>query len=253
MKARAAVAVAALLAMTACTSSPVEPETSRSDNAAALNAQLGMAYLQQGNLAIAKEKLERAEKQNPHDPNVHSALALLYERLGKPQQVDEHYHAAVRLAPQDPDISNNYAVFLCKSGRTEEGVRRFMDAARNPLYRTPEAAYTNAGVCLREAKRLDEADVNFKRALQVRPNFAEAAFQLGELQLDRGNLNGARTQVDEYLAAFEATPDLLLLGARAATALGDRLAAEKYARRLRLEFPDSRQQRELSDLKRNPG
>jgi type IV pilus assembly protein PilF len=212
-----------------------------------------MAYLQRGDLAVAKEKLERAEKQNPRDPNVHSALALLYERLGKPEQVDAHYRTAARLAPQNPDILNNYAVFLCKNGRTEEGVKRFLEAARNPLYRTPEAAYTNVGVCLRKANRLDEADNNFKRALQVRPNFAEAAYQLSDLQFGRGQLSDARTRVDQYLAAFNATPDLLLLGVRTAHALGDRLAAEKYARRLRVEFPGSQQVRALPDLNRNPG
>jgi type IV pilus assembly protein PilF len=242
-----------LLLIVACAGTPHDPERSAKSNAAAVNTQLGIAYLRQGQLALAKEKLERAEKQNPRDPNVHSALALLNERLGKPAEVDRHYRTAVRLAPQNPDISNNYAVYLCRSGRTEEGMRRFLDAARNPLYRTPEAAYANAGVCLRNAKRFEEAQANFKRALEIRPNFAEAVFQLGELQLDRGNVTDARTQVDRFLSAFEATPDLLLLAVRATHALGDRLAAERYARRLRLEFPESRQTRAIPDLSRNPG
>jgi len=252
MKARFTAVVGALL-VAGCGSSPVEPETSRSDNAAALNEQLGMAYLRQGNLAVAKEKLERAVKQNPRNANVHSTLALLYEQLGKPALVDEHYRAAVRLAPQNSDISNNYAVFLCRSGRTEEGVRRFLEAAANRLYRTPEAAYTNAGVCLRQAKRLDEAEANFKRAVQARPNFAEAAYQLADLQFERGHPNEARAQVDRYLSAFEATPDLLLLGVRVAHSQGDRLTAEKYARRLRVEFPGSPQMRAIPELNRNPG
>src|SRR5687768_12946710 len=236
-----------------CAGGPVERETSRSDNAAALNAQLGMAYLRQGDLVVAKEKLERAERQNPRDANVHSALALLYERINQPEKVDEHYRAAVRLEPQNSDFSNNYAIYLCKTNRTEEGVRRFLEAARNPLYRTPEAAYTNAGVCLRNAKRYEEADTNFKRALKLRPNFAEAAYQLGDLQIDRGRPGDARAQVDQYLAAFDATPDLLLLGVRAAQAAGDRLAAEKYARRLRVEFPGSQQTRAIPGLSQNPG
>lgn len=247
----AAVAAAALLG--SCSSSPVRQEKSRGDNAADFNVQLGIAYLQQGNLPVAKEKLERAEKQNPRDPNVHNGLGLLYERLGRSADADAHYRTAVRLAPQNPDISNNYAIFLCQNGRADEGVRRFLDAARNPLYRTPEAAYTNAGVCQRNAKHLDEAEANLKRALQIRPNFAEAAFQLGDLQFERGRLNDARLQVEQYLASFDATADLLLLGVRTAHALGDRLAAEKYARRLRVEFPGSQQMRAIPELSRNPG
>jgi len=124
------------------------------EKAGELNKQLGTEYLRKGNLALAKEKLERAEKYNPRDAELHSVLAVLYERLGNPKEVDDHYKAAVRLAPKDPQISNNYAVYLCRNGRTDEGVKRFIEAAQNPLYRTPEIAFSNAGVCLRSAKRL---------------------------------------------------------------------------------------------------
>lgn len=251
---RALLAALAALSLIACTSTmPGSQQSTPRDNASSYNVQLGIAYLQQGNLPVAKEKLERAEKQNPRDPHVHSALALLYERLGKPALVDEHYRTAVRLAPEDPDILNNYAVYLCKTNRAEDGVKRFLEAARNPLYGTPAAAYTNAGVCLRNARKLDEAEANFRLALRSRPNFAEAAYQLGELDMERGRPASTRVQIDTYLAAFAATPDLLLLGVRASQAQGDRMAAEQYARRLRAEFPGSRQTRSLPELIRNPG
>ena len=108
----------------------------------------------------------------------------------------------MRLAPQNPDISNNYAIYLCQNGRTDEGVRRFLDAARNPLYRTPEAAYTNAGVCLRNAKHSMRRKRISSARCRSRPNFAEAAFQLGDLQFERGRLNDARQQVEQYLAVL---------------------------------------------------
>ena len=46
--------------------------------------QLGIAYLHEGNLALAKEKLDKAVKQNPNNAEVHSVRALLYERLDSP-------------------------------------------------------------------------------------------------------------------------------------------------------------------------
>jgi len=179
-------------------------------------------------------------------------LAVLYQRLGIPKEVDRHYQAAIRLAPKDPQINNNYAVYLCQSGRTTEGVHRFEETAGNALYRTPWVAYTNAGVCLRTAKRNAEAIRDFKQALLVRPNFAEAAFQLADLQLQEGNLTEARAQVDGYLGSFEQTPDLLLLGVRIARAQNDRVAAVLYARKLRLDFPTSAQAKALAELERNP-
>lgn len=225
---------------------------SKSEKAASLNKQLGTVYLRQGNLALAKEKLERAEKYNPRDPEIHSVLALLYERLDIPAEVDAQYKTAIRLAPKDPQILNNYAVYLCKAGRTDEGVKRFLESARNPLYRTPEIAYTNAGVCLRKVKRYEEAGNAFARALQIRPDLAEAVYQAADLEMERGKIAQGREQIDRYLASNDATADLLLLGVRMSRALGDRLGEEKYTRRLRVEFAGSEQLRSL-EPKRNPG
>ncbi len=221
--------------------------------AARINVELGMAYMKEGNLAVAKEKLDQAMKEDPGMPAVHSTIALLYDRLNQPAQADEEFRAALRLAPQDPDTLNNYAIYLCRIGRTDEGVKYFLSAATNPLYATPAAAYTNAGVCLRAAKRYDQATQQFQKALTALPNFAEAAFQLVDTDFQRGQLTAARTQLDRYLSFFDATPDLLLIGVRIARAQGDRLAAERFSRKLRIDFPGSDQARVLSELDRNPG
>jgi type IV pilus assembly protein PilF len=249
---RAWIGTVSLIALLgACSSIPRAESTN--EQAANYNRQLGEGYLQKGDLAIAKEKLERALREGPRDPKVHSALGQLYERLGDPKRADDEYRTALRYAPKDPDIDNKYGVFLCQTGRTDEGVKYFLEAGKNPLYRTPEAAYTNMGVCLRAAHRDDEAKQALERALGIRPNFGEAAYQLADLEFERGHLNDARTAITHYTDNYEATPDLLLLGVRIARAMGDRVAAERYARSLRMDFPTSDQARALADLNRNAG
>ena len=207
------------------------------------NVQLGTAYLQQGNYALAKEKLERSLKQNPKDPDVHTSLGLLYDRTGDLKLAEKHYKEALRLAPEKPDLSNNYAVYLCKNGRVDEGVGRFMAVASNHYYRTPEVALTNAGVCLRSAKRLDEAEKKFAGAIRARPNYTEATVQLANLHLERNDIPQARKVVDTYLNAFKPQPDVLLSAVNVARAAKDRMSEEKYSRALRLDFPNSAQAR----------
>ena len=223
-----------------CASSPVNAprhaDSTPSETAATANLQLGIAYLQQGQLALAKDKLQKALAQNSRDPIAHSAMGMLSERLGELREADRFYKQALRLAPKSPDVLNNYAVFLCRTGRSEEGVGRFMEVANNRLYGTPEMAYNNAGVCLRQAKLLDRAEASFSRALLLRPNFAEAALQLGGLQLERVKLGEARATVDRFMNTFPATADLLQLAIRVAQAQGDRAAEERFNRRLRVEF-----------------
>jgi type IV pilus assembly protein PilF len=246
-----ATALAAALALGGCAGA--QRAEKKRDDASTYNTQLGIGYLHQDNIALAKQKLDRALKENPNNPEVHSARAMLFDRMGDSKKADEEFKVALRMAPDNPDLSNNYAVYLCQAGRATEGVHRFEDVARNALYRTPWVAYTNAGVCLRMAKRNEEAVKSFRLALQARPNFAEAAFQLGDLQLQNGDLAGARQVVDSYLGAFEETADLLLLGVRVARAQNDRVAAVIYARKLRLDFPKSAQAQALADLERNSG
>ena len=245
--------VLAVLLLTACSSSSAKRQTEKAHEAAIYNVQLGLEYMNQGDLERAKDKLDRALTQDPGNPDVHSARATLYSRLKQKDKADEEFRTALRLAPHDPRMVNNYAVYLCENGRTDEGVKRFLEAARNPLYPTPEAAYTNAGVCLRAAKRDDEARVNFSHALQLKPNFAEAQFQLANLQFEHGELAPARAGIDTFIGTYNATADLLLLAVRVARAQGDRVAAQRYARKLQLDFPGTDQARALAALDHNPG
>ncbi len=227
--------------------------TSQRSKAAQANLQLGMGYLQQGNLASAKDKIERAELEDPHSAEIHAALGLLDERLGKDKEADKEYREALSLAPGDPSMLNNYAVYLCSHGRAPEGVHNFELAAGNPLYRSPWAAYTNAGVCQRQAHHEPEAAQLFARALQSNPAYAEAVYQASDLDLTQQKFAVARLRVDFYLTNNNATPDLLLLGWRIAQAQADAPAAARYAQRLSREFPNSAQARSLAANQANPG
>ena len=213
--------------------------------AAKTNIQLGIAYLQQGNYVVAREKLERSLKQNPKDPDVHTTLGLLYDRTGEPKLADKHYQEALKLAPNNPDISNNYAIYQCKRGRVDEAVERFSAVAANKYYRTPEVALTNAGVCLRNAKRFDEAQARFTGAIKMRPDYSEATVQLANLHVERGQVPEARKVVDSYLGAFRPKPDVLYAAVTVARAAKDKMSEEKFSRTLRLEFPESAQARAL--------
>ena len=96
------------------------------------------------------------------------------------------YAAAARLGKDDPDIQNNYAGFLCRSGKTAAGEKLFAEVARNPLYQTPEVALVNAGVCVRGTGDMLDAQRYFNHALAIRPNMPEALLQLGASPSIRG-------------------------------------------------------------------
>ena len=241
-------AVAILAAGCTTTGDTVDGRQVDEKEAAHANMQLGMAYLQQGNLVAAKEKLDRAEQQDPRSFEVHWALASLSERLLQPGEADRHYQAALRLAPQNGEVSNTYGVFLCRSGKVAPALKLFDEAFNNQLYTTPWAAATNAAICLRSDKRDADAVPYLERALIRRPDYAAAVVELADVQLLLNKPDAARVAIDRFLAIGRKSPDVYLVAVRVALKQGDRVAADTYARLLRRDFPNSPQSRELQQL-----
>lgn len=231
----------AALAVSGCVStSPVESKPKGSpEEAAQINYELGAEYMRQGNLKLARERLERAVSQDPDLAVARSALALLYDRQGDIELADRQYRMAVKLAPEDASIQNTYAVFLCRRQRYDEAVEYFTKAAGNTRYGTPEAALTNAGVCMLQKPDERSAETFFRRALQKNPTYSEALLQMAGLSVDSGNYLRGRAFVQRYLSQHPESPEILWIGLRAERALGDTAAAERYADKLRESFPSS--------------
>ena len=149
--------------------------------AAALNLELGAAYLAQGRLELAREKLVRATQQDPGSSEAHRALGLAYERLEDLDRSGRHYRRAVRLAPQDVEALNSLGVFLCRQGGEPlAGLKLLERAARQASGTRRAAVYANCGVCELALDRNRAAEW-FRRALALNPDQVEAQLQLERL------------------------------------------------------------------------
>ncbi len=208
--------------------------------AADANVKLGVAYMNQGNMAMAKERLERAERQDGRNPEVQFALGELYNRLDQPREADRHYRNAMQLAPDKLEIVNGYATFLCTSGEVDRALAEYEKLMHNPLYNRQPAAATNAGMCLRDQKRHADAVRYFETALAKQPDWIDAVVQLADVQITLGNPAAARRAVDNF-QSMRNSATVLLLGVRAAVSQGDCSAAEVYSRKLRSDFGSSRE------------
>jgi type IV pilus assembly protein PilF len=235
------------------TSDAIDPDTVSAKDAARFNVQLGLAYLQQGKVELARDKLERALKQNPRDPSVHTAVALLYDRLGDDRKAEQHFRTALRMRPGDPSVQNYYGVFLCKSRRYRDGEKALLKAAASPLYQTPEVALSNAGVCERSAGHLDAAENYFRRATELRPLFAEGWLQLAEVKFMRKDYPAARSCLQRHFDLAHVSATALWLGLRIEKAVGNKPQADAYGRRLKAEFPNSDETRLLLQQERKQG
>jgi type IV pilus assembly protein PilF len=253
---RAATIVSLGLVIFGCMSTSDQITKPQPERAAELNLELGIEHLRKGNMQEAKDKIERALDQNPRYPRAHMIAGMLYDRLGDDNKADSHYQRAVSLASGaagDPDIKNNYAVYLCQKNRFERGEKMALEAANDRLYKTPEVAYMNAGNCARGAGDLKRAEENFRKALSAKPRFTEALFQMADLEYHQTEYMSARAFLERYLEVGRTSPATLWLGVRIERSLGNKAQAQHYAQRLKSEYPSAAQTRELLESERNPG
>src|SRR3981189_3768545 len=117
--------------------------------------------MKRGKVATARECIEKALRQDSSNPSVQETAGLVYERANEMGKAEHAYETAVRLGKNDPNIANAFAGFLCRTGKTVAGEKMFNEVARSPLYQTPEVALVNAGVCVRRAGNLVDADRYF--------------------------------------------------------------------------------------------
>jgi type IV pilus assembly protein PilF len=230
----------ALLPLTsACVSNSSQLGTRDSEAAAAYNLQLGIDYFRQGNLPEAKEKLDRSLKQNPKNAQTNMAVGMLYERLKDLRKAEQYYSRAVELDVDNGEVLNGYAVFLCRKGDHAKGEQLAIKAANNPLYKTPEAAWLNAGICALDGGKAEPAEAHFRKALALNARFAAALMQMTTLEFTANNLLPARGFLERFLQTSKDSAEALWLGVRIEQGLGNASGAADYARRLKAQFPTS--------------
>jgi len=207
---------------------------------AEIHVQMGQRYLEQGELKLAMEKLQKALKYDAKFPDAHTVIAVLYERINDSKNAELHYKRAVELNPKNGEANNNYGTFLCKQGKYELAQKHFDRAVSDPFYPTPGIVLVNAGSCLLAAGNLEKAETNFRQALKLIPNNSNALIQLTTVLVKKQDYFRARAFMQRY-ESLEAplTAESLDLGREIELKLGNTETANRYTEKLLEKFPDS--------------
>ncbi len=224
---------------------PQATKAAQALDAARIHTELGQRYMADGDLETALEKLKRALQFDPGYAPAHTVIAVLYARINRQADAEQHYRKAVALEPAKGAWNNNLGQFLCSTGRAAEGSGYFRKAIADPFYGTPDVALTNAGVCHLKANDATSAEVDFRAALARNPGNAEALYQLASVLYAGNHAFGARAFVQRLDALGNPSAASLKLGHDIESRLGNQDVAQTYARRLLGQFPDSEQARAL--------
>ena len=225
-------------------------QSSSPDQAKLSQQQLRQAlgYFKSQKLPKAQLSINNSLKSNPENPQAHHVAGLIYQRLGLSGQARDHFEQAIKLAPSDAVVRNNFGNFLCSRGNFNAADENFSFAATQAGNPKPEIAYTNAGLCALRAKNSEKAKHYFEQAMQTNPGQTTALYQLARLHLDANKPLVANTLLEQYSHHSQDTAKTLLLKAQIEQSLGNPENMESYKQQLRSGFPNSPEAKKATEL-----
>ncbi len=229
------------LFLSACASSGQTKTGGKSEGrkAAETNAALGRQYLDRKQYEVALEKLKRAVANDPTYAPAHTLLGVLYETLGESRKAAEEYKLAVKFDPEDGDVNNNYAVYLCGQGDYKTADQHFGTALKDPFYNTKYVAAGNAGLCALNHNDLDKAETYLRQSLEYDKKYAPALLPMAQVSYRKDDFLRARAFLQRYESASQISSESLYLGFLIENKLGDEKAASQYRENLMDQFPGS--------------
>lgn len=211
---------------------------------ARVHTELGAEYFRLRRYDVALEEFTTATERSPSYALAYNGLGLVHAALGDTSRAEAAFQRAIQLQPANSESHNNYGRFLCDQGRYADSQKEFMLAVKNPLYKTPQVAYYNAGVCALRNKQKPQAENYFSQALQVDPLAHASAYQLANLQFGRGDAASAMNTLRNTVSVAP-SPESLLLAVRASRALNMQDEARLYSIQLHKLFPNSNETKQL--------
>ncbi len=170
-----------LLSGCSTTQSPEAQEKAHATKIAGIYTQLGMGYLEHGDIQRAKQKLLYALQKDPTLPEAWYSMAYFNEKTGDKARAEEDYLKAVALAPNRGDVQNNYGTFLCRHGDYQKSITHFLLAIKDPQYLDAAGAYENAGLCALKIPDKKLAGRYFNLSLEQDPTRMTAMNELSKL------------------------------------------------------------------------
>ncbi len=224
-----------------------EQKTTDPRNRARIHTELAALYFQAGSYAVALDELQIALNADSSYYQAYSIRGLVRTALKENDKAESDFRKALDMAPNDPEVNNNYGWYLCETGKERQSIAYFLNALKSPLYETPDRAYTNAGSCALKAGDLDGAQNYLLKALQLSPDGAvQARYELSKVFYRRGIFEESRIYLNDALKMMEPpSAEALWLGLRIERKLGNRVAEGSFASQLRSRYPSSTEYQEF--------
>lgn len=218
---------------------PTSSDQTDNQKRAQIRLQLAVGYFEQHQLNTALDELKQAITIDPNFADAYSVRALVYMDMGETRLAEDNFQTAMRLAPNNPDLNNNYGWYLCQNDRPAQSIAYFEAALKNRTYQSPAKALNNAGVCSLKLKDIAAAERYLAQAFQLEPGNIATNANLARIYYDKGDYQRARFYTGRLTKDEAVSAETLWLAIRIEHKLADRAVEASLATQLRRRHPNS--------------
>ena len=191
------------LVLTACVS-PVEE--ARQKDTAETQVALAQAYLQQDDVRKALPAALKALELDPKNVDAYLTLGRIRHMEGRWDQALEAYQQALALDPKRGETYYLIGVVRYQMKDVPGAIEFLRKALAQPAYLRPQDAHLYLGGILLDQGKMDEALIEFRKAVDVEPEFGPAYNAMGYVLLQQQRPQEA---IESLSRAVRFTPTLI--------------------------------------------
>jgi tetratricopeptide (TPR) repeat protein len=162
---------------------------------------LGGLYLQTGQLPYAVDRLEKAVRLRPQDPETLTNLGIALRGIGRSEDAQARYRQALDVRPNDQGALNQLGSLYHESGRLTEALAIYGQVLQ--FYPDEPSAHYNYANSLLMSGKVGDAIVQYEHALKLKPDYLEAMVNLGMALSQAGQGDPSRRWLGVAKAWFE--------------------------------------------------
>lgn len=170
---------------------------------------LGRGFFEKKQYAQAEKYLTQVVEQNQSFADVYNMLGVIYHDQGQFARAQRAFEAALRLNPAYTDAALNLAVIYNDMGKYREAKEVYSAALtrqRNSPHKMDPFVkgkianmYADIANVYASSGMLEEAVVEYRRALELGPTFVDIRLKLADALRDQGDHAAAIAQFEEIL------------------------------------------------------
>lgn len=196
---RGSVFLLLFLSFFACATTPGVEDRKKAET----HYNIGLSYLAKNQLRDAFVEFQKAIKLNPKNKEPLNALGLVSAEFKEYENAISYYKRALAIDPDYSGAMNNLGVTYVKTGNWDEAIKYFKMALKDPVYATPESAYSNMGYAYYKKGDYINATNTLEKTIEQYPGFPRPVYFLSLVHMKLGKVNEA---IDGFKKAVDIDP-----------------------------------------------